>query len=137
MYKNLQLLDTFVTATDLSSKNSFIVEVVSAFTIACAANQRLEGIGVLQNFPRSGEHGTVCLFGQTKIHAGDTIIAGDHFYQASGGYAVAVSSGMTAAAGLTIVGRALTAAASGYLFTGWVNPFRIPANSAGLIGGIQ
>jgi hypothetical protein len=68
-------------------------------------------IGVVQNKPQAGEHATIGIMGVSKVRAGAVIAESKPFAVSSTGFAVAVASGAA-------VGRALTAATSGSVFTG-------------------
>lgn len=105
--------ESFVAAIDLSAAKFRIVElhtVAGQVTIA-AANQ---GYGVLQNEPKANEHATVATIGITRCQAGIAVAIGDRITSANSGYATTVLSG--AASPKRLIGRAITAAASGMMF---------------------
>jgi hypothetical protein len=68
-------------------------------------------LGVIQNKPEAGEHATIGLMGVSPIKAGGVIAASKPFAVDSAGFAVSVNSGVA-------LGRAITAATSGSVFTG-------------------
>lgn len=73
--------------------------------------------GVVQNVPASGEEASVLSKGISKVRAGDTITRNDYFMCDSSGTAVVANS----TAATKVVGQAITAAASGGIFTGEIN----------------
>lgn len=120
---------TFIASIDLNAaahKHMFVdLAGTNAHKITLAAAG--QGIGVLRNSPQAGEHATVTIRGQVKANAGGTISVGHLIYAATSGYAAVHSPGATVASGsvLTervILGEALTAAASGSVFTMELNP---------------
>jgi hypothetical protein len=71
--------------------------------------------GVLDNKPESGEDASLVFMGRSRLKAGGAITAGASVGVNSTGYFVAVNSGALQC------GKALTAVASGGVFTGIVN----------------
>lgn len=120
-FSNVARSETLKAAADLSSKQFFIVELtanVHECDLAIAAGQ--EGYGILQNIPESGEAGTVAVDGVSKVIAGGTVAIGDTIKSNSSAYGVAVVSGEVfggAQGVLAVLGRALTSAASGGIFS--------------------
>jgi len=119
-YSRWGLDETYQTSIDLSGHIFRIVEQVAADRVTPSGTG---GIGVVQNKPKAGEAVTVRQFGTSKVQAGGTVNAGQFFKMASGGFATAIVSGD--ATPVTAVGRAKTAAASGFYFVGFINPWRI------------
>jgi hypothetical protein len=112
---------SFVASGDLSSMQGRIVDLVGATSkIGHALVDR--GFGVLANKPRSGEHATVITKGVVKTKAGVAVSIGNYIYCAGSGWAgVATHAILDVASGSdymqrNILGRALTAAASGFDF---------------------
>lgn len=113
-YSNRLESETFIASTDLDSNAQFhIVDIVAAHKVTCAAANK--GFGVLQNKPKAGEHATVAIKGATKVMAGAAISVGDLITSAASGFAATVASGN--AGDKLVIGRAMTAAASGSVFT--------------------
>lgn len=112
-YQNHLKSVTCQAAGDMASRQFHIVELASSFPqVALAA--ALQGYGVLQNHPNSGEAATVAIDGESRVRAGGTIAVGNRITSAATGYASNAASG---AAGGRIIGVAKTAAASGSVFT--------------------
>lgn len=103
---------SFVASTDLRTAQFHIVDLTAAHKVSAAAANL--GIGVLQNKPNAGEHATVAMDGATKCVAGGAVSVGDYIASANSGFASVVTSG---ALTRTVIGRALTAALSGSMFT--------------------
>ena len=122
---------TFISSIDLNSAAHLHMFVdlagTNAFKITLAGSGA--GIGVLQNRPLAGEHATVAVGGHVKANAGATITVGQFITAALSGYALGAAEfpTNTGSAGtfiteLVVLGRALTAAASGSVFTMDFNP---------------
>jgi hypothetical protein len=79
------------------------------------------GFGILQNEPRAGEHGTVAIRGISAARAGAAVSIGDLIASAASGWLISVTSG----ASQNVLGRAVTAAASGMLFDLELNVTRV------------
>ena len=80
------------------------------------------GIGILQNKPNAGEHATIAVRGAVKLRAGVAVSVGNKISSAASGWAAVhtqghVTSDTAALRDKTILGRAMTAAASGSVFT--------------------
>lgn len=119
-YTNNERNVSFVASGDLSGLQYRFVDILADNRVGHALANK--GFGVLLNQPRSGEHATVQIEGQAKVRAGGAISVGAVIVSAASGWAAAaggvqVGSGSTLAATNVILGRALTAAASGSLFT--------------------
>ncbi len=96
----------FPASADLSAKQ-FQAAIVGANGIAlAAAGKNMDGI--LQDKPKSGEAGTIAMFGVSKaLSAGTGFSAGDNLEVVSGGF-------QTQSTG-TIVAKAVTTAAAGII----------------------
>lgn len=105
--------ESFVASGDLSTSQYHIVNVVGAFNVANALTRT--GYGVVQNKPQDGEHAQVAVEGTTKVVAGGSVSVGDLITSAGSGFAATVASGT--AGDKQVIGRALTAAASGSVFS--------------------
>lgn len=105
--------ESFVVSGDHSALQFHIVNIVGAYKVSASVANG--GYGVLQNKPQDGEHGTVAVEGITKVRAGAAVSVGDLITSAASGWATAVASG--SAADKLVLGKALTAAASGSVFS--------------------
>jgi hypothetical protein len=109
-----------VASTDLSTSQHKILDMTAAGKVDLAAAHK--AYGVLVNKPKAGEHATVQIGGQAKVRAGAAVAIGDVITSAASGWA-AVAGGTSPGSGSpvefnnAILGRALTAAASGSIFT--------------------
>lgn len=120
-FSNRLKSETFIVSGDHSGLQFHIVELLDAHKAGAAlANV---GMGVLQNKPQHGEHGTVAIEGTTKCKAGGAISVGDYITSAGSGWAAAVASG--SAADKKVIGRAQSAAASGSVFSVELDRFLI------------
>lgn len=118
MSTNIDLM-TITFAAQRAVNQFRIVDVSGDFAVTYASG--LRSIGVSQRDVSSGQSVPVMVHGVTRVQAGGAITAGQFFTAQSGtGFAIAIASG---AAGNTNVpvGRALTGAASGFLFSGFLN----------------
>lgn len=106
---------------DFSTRQYHIVELTTT-PGQCKLAAANTGYGVLQNHPLSGEACTVVIDGPTRCRAGGAISLGDLVTAANTGYATAVGSAGTNG---KIMGRALTAAASGSIFTMDIDKFSV------------
>ena len=104
-------------AADLSNRQYHIVLLDSASEVNLTAAAADKAFGILQNIPQSGEEGAVLTKGISKVKAGDTITANDYFMSNASGTAIVANSTATT----KVVGQAITAAASGGVFTGEIN----------------
>ena len=105
--------ESYVASGDLSTLQFHIVELIAAHIVDVALVNRAHG--VLQNKPQAGEHATVAVAGTTKCNAGASVSVGDLITSAGSGWAVAVASG--SANDKQVIGRAVTASASGSVFS--------------------
>ncbi len=112
---------SFVASGDLSGLQGRIVDVLGT---APRVGHGLiyGGFGVLANKPRALEHASVVTDGVVKTKAGGTVSPGNYIYCSGSGWAavhtppaVNVASG-TVLRPVVLLGRALTAAASGFDF---------------------
>lgn len=106
--------ESFVASTDLSTRQYHIINLTGTNNKIDLAAART-GYGILQNKPQAGEHATVAVDGVSKCVAGAAVSIGDLITAAASGYASVVGSGT--AASKQVIGRALTAAASGSVFS--------------------
>lgn len=120
-HSNRIMSESFIASGTLETSQFHIVSIVGAFNIANALANG--GFGVLQNKPRDTEHATVAVDGATKVAAGAAISVGDLITSAGSGFAAVVASGNAADKG--VIGRAITAAASGSVFTMEIDRFVI------------
>ena len=113
-FSGIQTPLTFDSADDLDTveRKFHMVDINAANRIALAAAGGF--VGVLQNLPRSLEAATVVVGGVTKVKCGAVVAAGDFITSAATGFAIAVGSGDLPTRAF---GRALTGAASGFLFS--------------------
>ena len=119
---------TFRAATDLSNSQFHLVELTdNALEVDLSAANR--GYGILETHPRSGENGAVITWGVTKAVAGLAVGVNDYITSAATGFAVPVNSGAAHPGNLKVLGVALTAAASGQVFTIDVKPRVFNLNS--------
>lgn len=113
--------ETFVASGDLSAMQHRIVDHVGVGVIGHSLANA--GMGVLQNKPQDGENATVALRGRVRIDAGGAVTAGDFIVSAASGFGVSLTlSSFQVASGAvlarrTVIGRAMTTAASGSVFT--------------------
>lgn len=119
-YKNFQETLSFKAGSDLAAHQFKIVELTGVNKVVDlpAAVSDLS-IGVLQNHPLADEAATVAISGVTKVVAGAAVLAGKKVSMAATGFATQTISG-----GIEIAyfGRALTAAASGSVFSMLIAP---------------
>ncbi len=125
-FSNRLKSETFIATGDLSGLQYHIMDNVAAHYVSAAAANL--GHGVLQNKPQAGEHATVAVEGITKVKAGAAISVGNYITSAASGWAAAVTSGGSTK---TVIGRALTAAASGSVFSMEIDRF-ISVQTGGL-----
>lgn len=112
-FSNKPTLESHIASGDLSGLQFHIVEIVGAHIVDAALIR--VGYGILQNKPQAGEHASVAVAGVSKVNAGAAISVGDLITSAGSGWATSVLSGI--AGDKQVIGRALTAAASGSVFT--------------------
>lgn len=117
---------TYIASVDLDNSQHYFVDLTATarkITVAAADG----GIGILLNKPKAGEHATVMVRGQGKVHAGGAVSVGNLIIAAGSGFAAVHSPGATVASGSvlterTILGEAITSAASGSVFTIELDP---------------
>lgn len=114
-FSGIQTPITMDAAGDLDLHQFKIVDINAANRVALSAADI--GFGVVQNHPRSLEAATVVHMGVTKVRAGLAVSVGNFITSAATGFGVAVLSGAAHGANIYVLGRALTGAASGALFT--------------------
>lgn len=113
--------ESFIASTDMRSLQYHAADLnATEFKAIVAAVEG--GIGILQNQPKAGEHATVAIKGAVKARAGLAVTVGDKVSAATSGWVVPhtqghVTSDTAALRDKTILGRALTTAASGSVFT--------------------
>tara|TARA_R110000868_G_scaffold352564_3_gene613812 strand:- start:4346 stop:4726 length:381 start_codon:yes stop_codon:yes gene_type:complete len=111
---------TFVASTDMRSHQNGIVDLTTTdhkIDMAAAGG----AIGILINNPNAGEHAAVAIEGIALVRVGLAVTAGDIITSAATGWGTDVTSG----AAQWVVGRALTAAASGMLTEVDINIHRV------------
>ncbi len=118
---------TYIASVDLDSSQHYFVDIAGANPRKITVSAANAGTGVLLNKPQAGEHATVAIRGQVKVHAGAAVTAGDLVVSAASGFAASYTAGVQVGSGdtlteLTILGRAVTTAASGSVFTMELDP---------------
>ncbi len=111
---------------DMTAKQYHVVKADGGQLPTYSAAEACDAIGVLQNKPNSGEHGTVIVQGITKGFTYGTIAAGQSVSVSSSMFTLAVAS--TNGTGTVAVGKALEACTSGS-----INTFLIDFTNAGLL----
>ena len=122
-FSNRLKSESFVASVNLNTSQFHIVDLSTAahkVTIGAANG----GFGILQNKPLAGEHATVAVEGMSKCIAGAAVAVGNYITSAASGYASVVVSND---AGVKVIGRAVTAAASGSVFTLEIDRFAATA----------
>ena len=122
-FSNRLKSEAFVASVDLNTSQFHIVDLAATagkVTIGAANG----GFGILQNKPQAGEHATVAVEGMSKCIAGAAVAVGNYITSAASGYASVVVSND---AGVKVIGRAVTAAASGSVFTLEIDRFAATA----------
>jgi len=118
--------ETFQASGDMSGLQHRFVDHVGVGVVGHSLANA--GMGVLMNKPQAGEFATVALRGRVRVDAGAAVTAGDFVVSAASGFGVSLtlSSTQIASGGVlarrTIMGRAMTTAASGSVFTLELNP---------------
>ena len=111
---------SFIASTDMRSHQFHIVDLTAAaFKVNLAA--ALKAFGVLQNNPNAGEHASVVVEGETMVAVGAAVSVGDWITAAATGWGAATTSSVDQ----LILGRCITAAASGMLATVDVDVLRV------------
>lgn len=121
-----------VASIDLSDALFKAVDLVGAHRVSIAAAGT--GYGILANKPRAGEDASVIVDGQTEARVGAAVAAGDFAVSAASGWLVSFINSTQVASGAvlkskTVLGRFVTAAASGMLATLEVDPFNTTVQS--------
>ena len=132
---NRVIAETFVASGDLSAMQHRFVDHVGVGVIGHALARG--GMGVLQNKPQDGEHATVALSGRVRLDAGGAITAGDWVVSAASGFGETLAFGTINAGSAgqflqtkTVMGRAMTTAASGSVLSLELAPHNVTVNSA-------
>jgi hypothetical protein len=117
--------ETYQASGDMSALQHRFVDYVADGVIGHSLANG--GIGVLQNKPQDTEFATVALRGRVRVDAGVAITAGDYIVSAASGFAAVQTASTQIASGAVltnrvVMGRAMTAAASGSVFTLELNP---------------
>jgi len=86
-----QLVTRMVVAEDMNGDAHQYLAVT--FADRKKANAALEASGIVQDKPKSGEHGRVCFLGSSKYRAGGAVAAGVHLTVATSGYITEAASG--------------------------------------------
>lgn len=120
---------TLVAAADLSAKQYFGIIVDSTGKAALGAGAAGEAfVGVLQNDPTSGQAAAIRTLGPTPVQCGGVFAAGDLLSLDSAGKFVKYTKATVftgtpyTVSGSMVVGRALTAGATGATATALINP---------------
>lgn len=119
-WNNGQKVVTRKALSSMAGMQYRIVELATSEPNAVGYAAGRGGYGVLMNEPRANEAASVVVGGEIQCRAGAAIAIGDFITTADSGasgpgWATKVVSGM--AAGTKILGQALSAAASGSVFT--------------------
>ena len=86
-----QLVTTMAVAEDMNTDADQYLAVT--FADRKKANTAKESSGIIQDKPKSGEHGRVCFNGCSKYRAGEGIAAGVNLTVTTSGYFVMPTSG--------------------------------------------
>jgi hypothetical protein len=112
-YDNVTQTISLPAGADLRTHQFKLVEINTSGQIVLAATAGQRCLGVLQNEPNTGEPADVAVAGISKCVAGGTIDEGDLITPQ-----VTTASGLaTSTAANNVIGRAVTPAASGQLFS--------------------
>jgi len=127
--------ETFVASGDMSALQHRFVDHVGVGVIGHSLARG--GMGVLMNKPQAGEHATVALRGRVRVDAGGAVTAGDWIVSAASGFGETLAFGTINAGSAgqflqtkIVMGRAMTTAASGSVFTLELAPYAVTVNSA-------
>jgi hypothetical protein len=112
---------SFIASTDMDTAINRVVEFSGLDKITMAAAG--EGIGVLGNKPKAGEHAKVLVGGVVMARVGAASTVGSYAIAAASGWAIPTV--ITSVANAVILGKFLTSTASGMLAALWLNPFRL------------
>jgi hypothetical protein len=120
MFTKAEELQSFVASTDMRSHQFHAVDLTATFgKIDLAAAKA--GFGILFNNPNAGEHASVVREGETFVRVGAAVSIGDLVTSAATGWVVDVTSSVAQ----NVLGRMLTAAASGMIGTIDLDWFRV------------
>lgn len=86
-----QFVTPMVVAEDMDTDADQYLAVT--FADKKKANTGKEASGIIQDKPKSGEHGRVCFLGSSKYRAGGAIAAGENLTIATSGYIALPTSG--------------------------------------------
>lgn len=132
---NRVISETFVASGDLSAMQHRFVDHVGVGVVGHSLARG--GIGLLMNKPQAGEHARVALSGRVRVDAGAAVTAGDWVVSAASGFAETLAFGTINAGSAgqylqtkTVMGRAMTTAASGSVLTLELAPHNVTVNSA-------
>lgn len=132
---NRVVAETFVASGDMSALQNRFVDHVGVGVIGHSLARA--GMGVLQNKPQDGENATVALSGRVRVDAAVAVTAGDWIVSAASGFGTPQTFGTINAGSAgqylqnrTVMGRAMTTAASGSVFTLELSPHNVLVNSA-------
>ena len=127
---------TYIASGDLSGLQYRIVDLISNQPLKIGHSLADVGFGVLLNMPKAGEHAEVAVEGEVEVKAGAAVQAGQLIGSAASGWATPISAqSVQVASGTvliskTVLGRAVTGAASGSLFVLEFDRQRITVASA-------
>src|SRR5262249_310868 len=124
-----QEIESYIASGDLSALQFRVVDILGTEQRIGHALQ-YRGFGVLLNKPKDKEHASVVVDGTTTLRAGAAMPVGSYFMVSGSGWVTAldptasqqVASGTLLDGTRRILGRALTACASGSLFTAQFDP---------------
>ena len=127
--------ETYQASGDMSGLQHRIVDHIGVGIIGHSLARG--GMGVLMNKPQAGENATVALRGRVRVDAGGAVTAGDWIVSAASGFGETLTFGTINAGSAgqflqtkTVLGRAMTTAASGSVFTMELSPHNVTVNSA-------
>lgn len=113
MYHNDQNLRSFIASGDMSGAPNRVVDQISNAEFKITFAGAGEGIGVLINKPKHGEHASVAISGEVQVRVGVAVQAGQAAMGAASGWVINVASTTV----YKTLGKFRTGAASGMLAT--------------------
>ena len=132
---NRVVSETFQASGDMSGLQHRFVDHVGVGIIGHSLANG--GIGVLVNKPEAGDFATVALSGRVRVDAGAAVTAGAWIVSAASGFGVSLAFGTINAGSAgqflqtkIVMGRAMSTAASGSVFTLELMPHNVTVNSA-------
>jgi len=132
---NRVVSETFQASGDMSALQHRFVDHVGVGIIGHSLARG--GMGVLMNKPQAGEFATVALSGRVRVDAGAAVTAGNWIVSAASGFGTPLTFGTINAGSAgqylqtkTVMGRAMSTAASGSVFTLELLPHNVTVNSA-------